>query len=320
MAHGDLNRHTQRMKNRYGHALRRLRTSLGISQRALAKRLNVCQQTLSHWECGRRPLPAERGALAERALCCARGTLTGLPEEGGFRLLVRSSSAKRARYRPPYVIRARIADLEGLGSVARQVAQLAQERCSTSELEETDERLPRDTAHELVFAMHLLAAGARVAYSCYSAFRLPVNTLCDDSWTDGHDLLQPVVVWTSGDERMVVFGQAWLNIAWCVPVRTDFLVYYKRKGQAGYWLYVEIDDASHKDKLYHDQARALAIALPGLRYENYVVTRPGFFDRFVRDVRALQPKALEMRRARRRQANERRKRRLAESVKTQRTV
>ena len=294
-----------------GQLIRTIRKDRGIKQRDLARTLGVCHQVVSDWERGVRPFPARHvpSAAALLGVTPEQFELEAPPDkresaERGIRTLYRLVRTQRHRYRPAFPIGARVEHLTTLGPRQQALHDRVKDTLPQCEYKEVVERFPRDSRWELQLVFHMLGAGARVVYTSYSRYRLPLNTLHDCDWTDGQDLLQPALLWERGDERIVVFGQAWLNVPWHPPVRPDFLVWYKRQGHPGYWLYIEIDDTSHREKQYQDEARALAIALPGLRYENYTTSDVGFFQRVLRDIRDLRDKARKMRRTKRRKARE----------------
>lgn len=296
-------------KHLIGQIIRSARKARGLRQNELSAALGVCHQAISQWERGTRPFPARYAEQMAAVLQLAPHWLDIPPPEADMprdsvRILFRPPSSLRLRYRPAYPISARVEHMTALGRRQQTLHEHVRSSLPPCEYEELAERFPRDSRWELQAALHVLADGARVVYSSPSRFRLPLNALHDCDWTDGQDLLQPVLLWEQGDERVVVFGQVWLNIPWHGPVRPDFLVWYKRKGQPGYWLYVEIDDDGHRDKQYQDQARALAISLPGLRYENYTTSDPRFFERLLSDIRTLRDKARKIRRDKRRRARE----------------
>jgi transcriptional regulator with XRE-family HTH domain len=53
-----------------GSLVRERRLSLGISQRALARRVGVTQAALSHYETGKRPIPPDVAAALAQAMQC----------------------------------------------------------------------------------------------------------------------------------------------------------------------------------------------------------------------------------------------------------
>lgn len=294
-------------KHLIGQILRAIRLDRGISQRDVAHALGVCHQTISDWERGVRPFPTHHLTPIAALLGVTPEQFEADAEQSDpprIRILYRLPRAHRLRYRPVFPAGASVAQMIALGPRQQALHDRVKAELPACEYDEAVKRFPRDTRWELQVVFHLLREGARVVYTSVSRFRLPLNVLRDNDWTEGRDLLQPALTWEREDERMVIFGQPWLNAPWHNPVRPDFLIWYKRRGEPGYWIYIEIDDPSHLDKRYQDQARALAISLPGLRYENYTTSDQGFFQRLLSDIRGLSDKAQKMRRSRRRRARE----------------
>jgi hypothetical protein len=130
----------------------------------------------------------------------------------------------------------------------------------------------------------------------------------------GDSLFQPVLEWKSGDERLILWSQVWIIVPHYGPIRVDFLGYYQRKGALGYWFIVEVDDrSSHEMKRNRDKARAIAVALPHLRYENHAVHQPWFVGNLLNDIRGLKDRAREWRLHRLRRARRLERKRLAEA-------
>jgi hypothetical protein len=84
---------------------------------------------------------------------------------------------------------------------------------------------------------------------------------------------------------MLMYGQVRVLGARRKPFRLDFLIYYKRDGQRGQWIYMELDGWQHLYTPAQDEERAEGIGIPELRYDNEMTRRSDFFDILLQDLR-----------------------------------
>lgn len=265
-----------------------------MSQRKLARALGVSQGALSQWESGKRPFPSARLEKAAAAIGVPVETLIGEdlpapPRDTGRRLVLR----------PPYPPGATLEQVCQIGCHQQEVHDRVRARLDDELYRVLEEELPRDTRHELLVAMKLVADSGAIELSSPGHYQCTEHTMHDLDGGIGDHLLQPTVVWERGEERIVAFSQVWLNVLRYGPIRVDFLLCYRRSGRRACWLALEIDDrSSHGEKRYRDEARALALSVPVLRYENHVVHQTWFLGRLLDDIRGLEPEAARRRRNR----------------------
>lgn len=282
------------MKFRTGRSLLALRKQRKLSQYALAAAAGVSRGTVSEWEVGRRPIPAAKKPVVATILGVAEEALDPAPPVKVVR------RRRVVKHRPPYPPGADLSHVYTLGPAFSSLVNAVREALSKSELDELASFYPRDTREEMILVLNLLKRGGRVIQTCLQDWNCPVHSMHDLLETPANGLLQPAIEWRHGEERLIVFGQVWLLISRHAPVRVDFLVRYERAGHPPIWFFVEIDDSGHKDRVNADAERDAAIVLPGLRYENYVTHRPGFFERFLEDIRRVPALARKRIRERRR--------------------
>lgn len=309
------------MQNILGPRIAEIRRVRGLTQAEVARRLQVTPAALSQWERGLRPFPLSRIAAAEEALgvsgedaLISREGPPSPPDanlsEAASPTAAGSGGGRLPQLRPPYPPGATIEQVAAMGRFPRQVIERVEAALPADEMRLLSEAFPRDTRHELLVTLGVAQSNATVSLATPAQWRCPLHVMHDLNEGVGDHLLQPVIVRETGDELTVFFGQPWLNVARYQPIRVDFLVYHRPKGERGYWLWVEIDDkSSHAEKRYRDAARELSLALPGLRYENHVVTQPWFPERLLADIRGKRDEAAERRRDRLRRARRRQRKR-----------
>jgi len=286
------------MRNFCGRAIARIRLAKDVKLLEFADKLGVSAPAVLQWESGLRPFPEAHLEAAAEALRVPVETLMTAELPVPTREL-----GRRPVLRPAYPCGATLDQLARLSPSARALVDRVRAHLTEPLLRLISEDWPRDTVHELRVALCFLDDKGGVELASTGHYRCPEHTMHDLDDSVGDHLLQPAITWARAEERIVLFSQIWLNVLRYGPIRVDFMIYYRRKGRTGYWLILEIDDrSSHTEKTYRDEARALALTLPVLRYENHVVHQPWFFERLLKDVRNLESETARRRRERHRRA------------------
>ena len=172
---------------------------------------------------------------------------------------------------------------------------------------------PRDTRHELLTVFHTLWHGGRVVMTSPSRYRCPSMVLDDFEWKYGGDQLQPALLWRGDREWWLMFGQVRIRggVRWAH--RVDFLIYYKRAGKPGQWMFLELDGSQHELTPNQDAQRTEGLALPEIRHDNAQALSLGYFERLLRDVRDGAVRAEPLVRERKKRARVARRRREQEA-------
>ncbi|MBM3465284.1 MAG: helix-turn-helix domain-containing protein [Armatimonadetes bacterium] len=273
------------MKHELGLMLKRLRRALGLIQKDVAARIGASRSLVARWETGD-ALPSDKrivqladvysaSAAEMRTLKAAMKSdpLDGVPR-------------RRRRTRLPYPIGATVEQMLAFGAPADAIYRDARKNIGDVDCQRTISLFPRDTGPELLFVFHVLRRpGARLVEHAPDARRCSVLVLDDYEWRPGGDLRQPALYWRGKDELMIVYGQVRVVGGKIPSYRVDFLIYYKRKGRGGQWLFVELDGSQHKLTPSQDADRAVSIRIPQIRYDNERLRSVNFFEQFIRDVR-----------------------------------
>ena len=294
--------------------LRTRRLALGLLQTDVARRVGVDRACVSRWESGKAQPPPERHDALAATLEISREQL---PEVAVQRKRPRPRRSaclrKRSRVRPLYPHSATLGQMLSLGGCALRVHEAARRKVGDDVCSEVARRFPRDTRHELLLAYHVLSRGARLVESAPAHRSCPIMILEDFEKTPGGDLRQPTLLWRGLDEVMALYGQVRVLGSGRRPYRLDFVVYYKRRGHPGAWMFVEVDGAPHLLTPNQDAERAEGIPVPEIRYDNEVVCCSDFFDRLVRDVRRKSSQSIAWARERQKRAREERRQREAQA-------
>lgn len=301
------------MQNLVGQYIARRRCSLGLTQTELAKTLNVSQPALSQFELGKRPFPASHLPVLAKALNVPEAILRRLARPS------RRGSARRPRLRPAYPIGATMKSISRRGEAGRQLCENVKATLDPESLRMLVEDFPRDTPEELTVALKLASLGAVVRLVSPGQMRCPLLTMHDLDEGVGDHLLQPAIEIETHEMKLLVFGQVPVNVPRVGPIRFDFLIYCKPKGQRGYWIYLEIDGHTvHELKRGQDEKRDISVGIPGLRYENQAVRSPWFIDGLLRSIRELETEAARRRLSRRRRARRIARQRVAQAQQARR--
>lgn len=257
--------------------LRELRTQYGYSQEFVASELDVRQGSISNWECGRQPVPqvyedtlarlyqVPRMDLFDSAANFKAPTLI-LPRRCWRRL-------RRSPTLPPYPIKGTMAEAMALSPLAEEVYYTAVGRAGQESIDNLNEKLSRDSAHELLFALHLFCVGARMVRTTLTALG------CDLYVVDGPKTRRlalsaerHVLVVQQENEVAIFVPQPWILIPrWNRCCRPDFLTVFVGERRRPIWGDVEIDGTFHKENEDVDAERAAALGLPRLGYSTSMV-------------------------------------------------
>lgn len=267
----------------------RLRRHLGLTQGELATAVGVPRGAVARWESGARPVPVAYLPPLAAALGVATPehllALQALGAEPGF------SQAGDAPEAEPHDNRNGTLDaMLWLGDIAPRLHESARSAMGPGVYDHFIDVFPRDRPTELLCAHHIVAAGARLAWTS------PLQQGCDllvvakdgpFAYTGHH--LRPALLWVRGDEHLAVFGQVTLAVvAQSRRYRPDFLCRYRRGSETPRWMHVENDGGVHREQTAYDGRRAAGLATLEVRFENGVLQRPDFFEtRLLRKIRDL---------------------------------
>lgn len=294
--------------------LRSHRQARRLSQRDLAACLGVRRGMVSKWEQGI-VLPAlDRLEALAGALGIPAERLRDLRESPSMGRPARHSGfPRRRRRRRPYPIGATVEKMLRAGGAAERIYHETIQHISQRAYRRVVMEFARDTRHELLAAFHALRRGARLVVCTLSALACPLFVLDDFEWTYGGDQRQLALLWEGVGERMVMFGQVRVRGAGSAPYRLDFLIYYKRQGRPGRWIFLELDGSPHADTPNKDASRAESVGIPEIRHDNVQTLSPGYFDVLLSEVRLKAKQAAEWSRDRRKRGRILRRKRCNEA-------
>jgi len=293
--------------------LRTWRLAQALTQGQLARRLGVARTMVCRWESGRTvPAPRSLERLAE-VLEVPLADLQALVPARESRCSRRRRVERALPRRPLYPIGASVDQMLRVGGCAHPLRFDVTKRLSADDLRVVDHEFPRDTRWELLVVHHVLKARTRLVECSLDRLRCPILVLDDFERAAGAFQRQHALLWEGEDERMLIFGQVRIRVAGTKPYRVDFLIWYKRRGLRGEWVFLEIDGSQHKSTPNLDAARAEGIGIPEIRHDNVQTLSPWYFQLLVRDVRRQAAIAAEWTRDRKRQARAARRRRTSEA-------
>lgn len=266
--------------------LRPYREALGLSITDTAAQLGVSRQTLSRWETGAREVPPESREKICTLLRISPSEVNWLTTRPARWRIAQSGDLAIPPVRRPYPVGGTLDEMLRLGPMAEQIHAAARAQLTDEEHRIIVNEFPRDTPHELLFILMVVADGGRLVRSSPARFRCPMLVM-DDFLPDlGADQMQWALEWERDDERFVIFGQVRIKAAYVKwGARVDFLVFYKKRGKRRQWTYVEFNGRHHLTQEMQDNERAEGLLIPELRYDNPKLLVELWFVRFKEDLR-----------------------------------
>ena len=252
----------------------------GWTQLDLALRLGVHRGTVAKWEAGSEPVPKNARAAVAAALGVesehVRQQWPMAPPLRGLKV--------PPLYSPDYPVTGTLEEMLNLGSFAATLwNKLPDNPALAFELRE---RFPRDSAWELLAAVHLILAGAELEFrSMNDLFCSRLVTEKEGFAPAGH-FLRHVLRWQLPGATILLCPQ----VSLCVvgqsrSRRPDFLVLYI--GPHNLWIDVEIDSKFHEQTANDDARRAVGLGLPYRRYPTSALLRSDFPSRLLKDMQYL---------------------------------
>lgn len=264
-----------------------------MSQVCAAAALGVSPTVYARWERGDRSVPA---ALRERVAAFLGVDSATLSRAERCTQVPRVAGDARHRVREPYPIGGSIDDVARLGRHACAIISSAKEAIGDEAVRHLADVFPRDTKHELLVVLTLIARGARPIWTRPLRFDCPLLVLDDFRSEYGGDQMQWALLWEGDGELVVVFGQVRVKtIFQSTRARCDFLVYHKVRGRRGQWTPVELDGSQHATQPSQDAERAENLLVPTIRYDNQKLLSDAWFPRFLQDLRAASERGARMR-------------------------
>lgn len=269
------------------HFLQSRREALSLSQSAAAAALGVHRSVYARWERGLRAVPQHwRERVATMLEIDAQHASLLEPPDAPARI-PRALDSSRHPVRRPYPIGGSLDDVLRLGRTAPATFDRALRVAGESDVQRLVEGFARDTRHELLVVLKILAHGGRPLWTRPLRFGCPLLVLDDFRSEYGGDQMQWAVLWEGDNEHLVVFGQLRVKSVFGASLaRVDFVVHHKTRGRRGQWMTVELDGAHHATQPSQDEQRAESLLIPEIRYDNLKVLGDGWFARFLVDVRA----------------------------------
>lgn len=262
-----------------------LRTRLCLSQAALAAVVDVPRGLIARWECGDRPVPPQYLAPLAVGLGISADLdlrpLQALSVEAGC-ALAGAPRAVDCPEEPPYDnSNATLEDMLRLGGTARFLHEQGLERLGRVLYAHFCEVFPRDRAYELLGAHHAVADGAVPTWLSPLHLGCPLLVVPHGGMFlyTGHRA-RPALVWTRGQETLVLFGQVTIAaVLQSRRYRVDLLAMYRGGGERAHWVYVEFDGGYHQEIATQDARRAAGIGAMEIRFDNGALQSLDFFGR-----------------------------------------
>lgn len=263
-----------------------LRMDCGLSRRKLAERLGVAPSMVEQWESESESVPAELvSALAD--------TLHVSPDD----LLALQATSRRPRARSivgqrplkkrvlPYPVAGTLAEMLALaGPIGWDLSARVEQRLTKPDYERMLQRFPRDSALQLLFTHHLLAAGAAIRRT--SLLDLGCGLLVTKRAQRAYDgdRERQALFLAQDDWMLVATPQVPLGVPGCPQIhRADLLALYVDSYGHRQWFDVTIDEVQPEEDPHADCPSLLG--LPRLRYGAAQVIDEGFASRFASDIR-----------------------------------
>ena len=169
------------------------------------------------------------------------------------------------------------------GNPGRRVVAQARRHLTDGQFAHMDAYFPRDSPHELLVAMHLVAQSATLQRMTLAQLRCPVMVVeARNSCRLGLYHLRDVLVLERARCTIVMVPQPWVvsptQAEW---YRLDFLATVLSTYREQRWADVEIDDHGHAFQQGKDERRARGVACPRLGFMHREVERGDFALRLV---------------------------------------
>ena len=270
-----------------GQRLRALREAAGWSQRELAQRVGVRQGRYSKWERDAEGVPEEKLEALARLLGADAGRLGDLnvqvrPGRPVVPALIRRCH-ERSFELPDYDVKGTLEDVLHISEAARRAVGQARGRLSAGQMAHLEGYFPRDSAHELLAAVQVIALSASVQRMTLAQLRCPVLVVeRRNSVRPGLYHQRDVLVLERPKSVVVMVPQPWVvsptQSDW---YRLDFLTCVTSDDRRQRWADVEVDDDRHRLEPGKDERRARGVACPRLGFPHWQVERADFGTRLL---------------------------------------